>query len=109
MSKILSSHPEYRLPRIAIYFFSKCHVEVFIRFLIVLKIYDRKIGAILVDNLEINNASIVRDAKKSGENVVMLAEFKLFLNAYLSELSYSPVRSLADVIAFNNEHNIEVR
>nr|XP_010920186.2 probable amidase At4g34880 [Elaeis guineensis] len=69
----------------------------------------RKAGAILIDNLEINNASIIRDAKKSGEKAVMLAEFKLYLNVYLSELSNSPVRSLADVIAFNNEHSAEER
>ncbi|KAG1354093.1 putative amidase [Cocos nucifera] len=69
----------------------------------------RNVGAILIDNLEINNAIIIRDAKKSGENALMLAEFKLYLNAYLSELSYSPVRSLADVIAFNDEHSVEER
>ncbi len=40
--------------------------------------------------------------------VAMKAEFKLSLNAYLSDLLYSPVRSLADVIAFNNAHPVEV-
>nr|XP_019709151.1 LOW QUALITY PROTEIN: probable amidase At4g34880 [Elaeis guineensis] len=69
----------------------------------------RKKGAILIDNLEITNWSIILDSQQSGEMVALLAEFKLSLNAYLSELSYSPVRSLADVIAFNNEHSVEER
>ncbi|XP_038974567.1 probable amidase At4g34880 [Phoenix dactylifera] len=66
----------------------------------------REKGAILIDNLEITNSSIILD-QQSGEEVALLAEFKLSLNAYLSELSYSPVRSLADVITFNNEHSAE--
>ncbi|XP_073362824.1 probable amidase At4g34880 [Aegilops tauschii subsp. strangulata] len=37
----------------------------------------------------------------------MQAEFKLSLNAYLADLVSSPVRSLAQVIAFNNAHPIE--
>jgi amidase len=40
--------------------------------------------------------------------LLMKAEFKLSLNAYLSDLLRSPVRSLADVIAFNNAHPVEV-
>uniref|UniRef100_A0A0A9CMU9 Amidase domain-containing protein n=1 Tax=Arundo donax TaxID=35708 RepID=A0A0A9CMU9_ARUDO len=39
----------------------------------------------------------------------MTAEFKLSINAYLSDLLYSPVRSLAQVIAFNNAHPKEER
>jgi len=42
------------------------------------------------------------------ETLLMNAEFKLSLNAYLSDLLRSPVRSLADVIAFNNAHPVEV-
>ncbi|KNA20378.1 hypothetical protein SOVF_053140 [Spinacia oleracea] len=38
-----------------------------------------------------------------NELIVMLAEFKLSLNSYLGQLIKSPVRSLADVIAFNNK------
>jgi len=33
--------------------------------------------------------------------MALLAEFKLFLNAYLKDLTVSPVQSLVDVIAFN--------
>jgi len=39
----------------------------------------------------------------SGEEIALLAEFKMSLNAYLKELVKSPVRSLADVIAYNEE------
>ncbi|MQL76401.1 hypothetical protein Taro_008787 [Colocasia esculenta] len=69
----------------------------------------RKMGAVLIDDLEIANASIILDSMKSGEEVAMLAEFKLSLDAYLSGLSSSPVRSLADVIDFNNKHSVEER
>ncbi|KAH0463440.1 hypothetical protein IEQ34_008022 [Dendrobium chrysotoxum] len=69
----------------------------------------RQKGAILVDNLEISNVSIILDPFKSGEEAALLAEFKLSLNAYLSELEISTVRSLADIITFNNEHKTEER
>ncbi|KAL0920454.1 hypothetical protein M5K25_009592 [Dendrobium thyrsiflorum] len=69
----------------------------------------RQKGAILVDNLEISNVSTILDPFQSGEEAVLLAEFKLSLNAYLSELEISPVRSLADIITFNNEHKTEER
>ncbi|KAJ4962658.1 hypothetical protein NE237_022597 [Protea cynaroides] len=64
----------------------------------------RQRGAILVDNLEIPNISSILDYSRSGEQMTMLAEFKLALNSYLSDLLTSPVRSLADVIAFNENH-----
>ncbi|KAJ4787248.1 Glutamyl-tRNA(Gln) amidotransferase subunit A [Rhynchospora pubera] len=67
----------------------------------------REGGAVLVDDLEIANISIIRNSNHSGEWALMQAEFKLFLNAYLSDLSVSPVRSLQDVIEFNNNHPIE--
>ncbi|KAK9286318.1 hypothetical protein L1049_014708 [Liquidambar formosana] len=44
------------------------------------------------------------DPFQSGEVVAMLAEFKLSINDYLKELIHSPVRSLADIIAFNLEN-----
>ncbi|WOK98821.1 amidase [Canna indica] len=69
----------------------------------------RRNGATLIDNLEIANLSTILDVSQSGEQVALLAEFKLALNSYLSQLSNSPVRSLADVIAFNNEHTAEER
>jgi len=65
-------------------------------------------GAILEDNLEIPSMNVINDAVQSGERALMLAEFKLSLNSYLSELATSPVRSLSDIINFN-KHPIEVR
>lgn len=44
----------------------------------------------------------------SKEGIAMQAEFKLSINAYLADLVYSPVHSLADIIAFNNNHPVEV-
>ncbi|KAJ1399004.1 Amidase signature domain [Sesbania bispinosa] len=65
----------------------------------------RRRGAIVIDNLEIPNISDVLDARKSGERDLILAEYKVYLNQYLEELDVSPVRSLADVIAFNKENS----
>ncbi|KAK1559989.1 hypothetical protein Q3G72_020862 [Acer saccharum] len=63
----------------------------------------RQRGAIVVDNLTVANIDDILDASGSGELVTFAAEFKLSLNAYLKGLVSSPVRSLADVIAFNNK------
>jgi amidase len=57
----------------------------------------------LIDNLEIANIDVILNAALSGEATALLAEFKLSLNAYLKELVASPVRTLADVIAFNQK------
>ena len=62
----------------------------------------------MVENLEIENLSVILDTLNNGEQFAVPAEFKLSLNSYLSDLSYSPVRSLAEVIAFNNAHPVEV-
>ncbi|XP_062225237.1 probable amidase At4g34880 [Phragmites australis] len=64
----------------------------------------RKHGAVVIENLEIANMAVIQNATISGELVALAAEFKIALNAYLSDLSYSPVRSLAEIIAFNNAH-----
>ncbi|KAF3335175.1 putative amidase [Carex littledalei] len=64
----------------------------------------RKKGAILIDNLEIPNVSAIY---QSGEKLALAAEFKVALNEYLSKLSSSPVRSLSDVISFNEKHKKE--
>ena len=65
----------------------------------------REHGAIVIKGLDIaTNFSDLYDQ----ETLLMNAEFKLSLNAYLSDLLRSPVRSLADVIAFNNAHPVEV-
>lgn len=65
-------------------------------------------GAILVDNLEIPSMKIINNAVQSGERALMLAEFKLSLNSYLSELATSSVRSLSEIIEFNNKNPVEV-
>lgn len=57
-----------------------------------------------MDNLEIENVNVVLNPSRSGELTAMLAEFKLSVNEYLKELVASPVRSLADIIAFNKNH-----
>ncbi|XP_056689353.1 probable amidase At4g34880 isoform X2 [Spinacia oleracea] len=59
-------------------------------------------GAVLVDNIIVPNIEAIMS--QNNELTVMLAEFKLSLNSYLKQLIKSPVRSLADVIEFNNKH-----
>ncbi|KAL0692854.1 hypothetical protein Bca4012_060034 [Brassica carinata] len=56
----------------------------------------RQEGAIVMENLTLPYTD-------SGEVIALLAEFKISLNAYLKALVKSPVRSLADVIAFNKK------
>ncbi|ERN13469.1 hypothetical protein AMTR_s00041p00208950, partial [Amborella trichopoda] len=65
-------------------------------------------GAILVDNIEISNINVILDVRESGARLALLYESKKALNAYLSVLLVSPVRTLADVIAFNIKHSKEV-
>ncbi|KAJ1694891.1 hypothetical protein LUZ63_011589 [Rhynchospora breviuscula] len=67
----------------------------------------RKKGAMLIDNLQIANTSVILDYNQSGEELAVVAEFKVALNNYLSQLTSSPVRSLADVISFNEKHKKE--
>ncbi|WJX53060.1 amidase [Trifolium repens] len=63
----------------------------------------RQRGAVLVDNLEIDNIDEILSAP--SEDIALNFEFKLALNAYLKDLVASPVKSFADVIAFNNKHS----
>lgn len=56
----------------------------------------RQEGAIVIQDLTIPYTD-------NGEIIALLAEFKISLNAYLKALVKSPVRSLADVIAFNEK------
>lgn len=65
-------------------------------------------GAILIDDLEIENIGTILDFSRNGELAALPAEFKLSLNEYLSELSYSPVRSLLEIIEFDDKHRLEV-
>uniref|UniRef100_A0ACD5UW06 Uncharacterized protein n=1 Tax=Avena sativa TaxID=4498 RepID=A0ACD5UW06_AVESA len=67
----------------------------------------REQGAIVIENLDIENLSVILDTLNNGEQFALAAEFKLSLNTSLSDLSYYPVRSLADVIAFNIAHPVE--
>ena len=62
----------------------------------------REKGAIIVDNLEIDNIDTVLNPGESGESKALAAEFTLNINEYMRQLITSPVRSLADIIAFNN-------
>lgn len=65
----------------------------------------RQGGAILIDNLKIDNTKTILNFSLSGEAVASAAEFKISLNSYLRDLIVSPVRSLADVIAFNKKNS----
>lgn len=59
----------------------------------------------MIDNLEIANCDDIITAMSNGEYILLNAEFKLALNAYLKRLVSSPVRPLADVIAFNKKNS----
>ncbi|KAJ7982250.1 Amidase family protein [Quillaja saponaria] len=65
-------------------------------------------GAILVDNLVIPNIDTITNFTLSGEKLALLAEFKIALNAYLGELTSSPVKSLLELINFNKNNNNEL-
>ncbi|GAC1360533.1 MAG: amidase [Ktedonobacteraceae bacterium] len=60
------------------------------------------LGAIIIDDTNIPTAEQMSSSQ--SEHHVLLYEFKADLNAYLSSLTTSPVRSLADIIAFNEAH-----
>ncbi|CAN0878863.1 Probable amidase At4g34880 [Linum grandiflorum] len=62
-------------------------------------------GVIVIDNLEISNVETILNSTQSGEAIALLAEFKMALNGYLEELVASPVRTLADVVAFNTKND----
>ena len=62
----------------------------------------RQGGAVLVDHLKIVN---ILEYGNSSEQTALEIEFKIALNTYLKELVTSPVRTLADVIAFNNKNS----
>ncbi|KAK8951790.1 hypothetical protein KSP39_PZI004803 [Platanthera zijinensis] len=66
-------------------------------------------GAELIDNLRLKNERVIQNYTTSGQSTVLLAEFKISVNAYLKDLVSSPSRSLADVIAFNKRHPVEER
>lgn len=59
-------------------------------------------GAVLLDPADIPTARQMAESK--SEETVLLFELKTDLNAYLAGLIDSPVRTLAEIIAFNQEH-----
>lgn len=65
----------------------------------------RQLGAIITDPADIPTARQMSESK--NEETVLLFELKADMNAYLSELTTSPVRSLAEIIAFNQAHSTE--
>jgi len=66
----------------------------------------RALGATIVDPADIPTAKQMSEA--DAELTVLLYEFKADLNAYLGGLAAdAPVRSLADLIAFNEAHAAE--
>lgn len=62
-----------------------------------------------MDNLEISDVNVIMNPGRSGELTAILAGFKTSVNDYLKELILSPVRSLADVITFNQNNEELVR
>ncbi|HET8911485.1 MAG TPA: amidase [Ktedonobacteraceae bacterium] len=65
----------------------------------------REAGAIIVDPADIPTAKQMGDSQ--NEMTVLRFELKADLNAYLAGLKSSPVRTLAEIIAFNEEHASE--
>ncbi|CAM8907142.1 unnamed protein product [Rhodiola kirilowii] len=63
-------------------------------------------GAVVVDHLEIQNVNVILDPYKSGEAISLVSEFKPLFYKYLKDLISSPVRSLADIIAFNTNNQV---
>ncbi|MDQ2715701.1 MAG: amidase [Chloroflexota bacterium] len=62
----------------------------------------RALGAVIIDPADIPTAQQMSDSE--SEMTVLLYECKADLNAYLAELLETPVRTLADIIAFNDAH-----
>ncbi|THF95902.1 hypothetical protein TEA_024410 [Camellia sinensis var. sinensis] len=66
----------------------------------------RQRGATLLQGLDIPNFDAIINSVFNAQHIMLRAEFKLSLNAYLKELLTSPVRSLADAIAFNKKFSV---
>jgi amidase len=65
----------------------------------------RDAGAILIDPADIPTAEEIKS--DNAQLTVLLYEFKHDLNAYLAMRTGVPIRTLADAIAFNEEHAAE--
>ncbi|KAF4626720.1 hypothetical protein G7Y89_g11435 [Cudoniella acicularis] len=61
-------------------------------------------GRKVVSQVVITPASKITYEGQSGYTIFRNAKFRSQLDEYLQELESSPVRSLADVIKFNNEY-----
>lgn len=62
----------------------------------------RQLGAVIIDPADIPTAQQMADSK--SELTVLQFELKADMNAYLADLASSPVRTLAEIIAFNDAH-----
>lgn len=62
----------------------------------------RQLGAVIIDPMDIPSAKRITESK--NEETVLLFELKAGLNAYLAELLSTPVRTLSEIIAFNEAH-----
>jgi len=62
----------------------------------------RELGAIIIDPADIPTAQQMNSS--DSETTVLLFELKHDVNKYLSELTHTSMRTLADLIAFNNAH-----
>ncbi len=62
----------------------------------------RELGAEIIDPADIPTAQQITASK--AEMKVLLCEFKADLNQYLATLQSSPVRSLEEIIRFNEQH-----
>jgi len=60
----------------------------------------RAAGAVIIDPVEIETA----EALWAFDAEVLMYELKAALNDYLSKLPNSPIKSLADIIRYNNQH-----
>jgi amidase len=63
----------------------------------------RALGAEIINDADIPTAKEM--SKHETEMTVLLYEIKADMNAYLADLLESPVRTLADLLAFNIEHS----
>lgn len=65
----------------------------------------RRLGAVIIDPADIPTAREMAESK--NEETVLLFELKADMDAYLADLESSPVRTLAEIIAFNEAHAAE--
>nr|CAB3486581.1 unnamed protein product [Digitaria exilis] len=78
-----------------------------LHFMVIFPVTIWQHGATVIENLKIENLNGILNITRGGLLTALTAEFKFNLNNYLSNLSYSPVRSLSEIIAFNNAHPTE--